>query len=538
MAFQLKIAEGKDAGKEFLFEQDSVLIGRTPECDVVLYDAGVSRRHCRIFSEAGGYIVEDMGSANGTKVNGAAVKTQPLNDGDQLTLGPVLFSFAAVAAEEPGTDGVGLPAADEANSTRIVAVDQVQAKRRLSKGKGEALRPEGVDAPEELDRIQRSATRAAGMQAVRPSTRTSGANAPRSGAIERAAPAGVPAAPAPRRSATGSAGAVERAVPSRGGQSAAALSAAERARIKRESGGLAAKIKIFWLEASGGVRTAIVMLFILLGLGAVAGTYYVVLGQGSNTIGGAGDEPDTLGLQPIAESFGLGPGVQFEASDLKTFTWEYTAATRAVVILHYQAQGISEGEVVITVNGVDVGKVPPDTLASRDRALELMIPPNILKKGETNRITFDNTKNPPGEDQWRIWNIRVEKALLPDLPPDQLVDQARTAYARGKQNFERAEVGARNRYLAWKSFREAWLMLEAHPEPKPDLYFEARDRMRDAQLELDKTCSKLLLESEGYYNQKNFSAAKHTLEYIREYFPDFDQPCASLAENKRYEWGM
>jgi hypothetical protein len=194
--------------------------------------------------------------------------------------------------------------------------------------------------------------------------------------------------------------------------------------------------------------------------------------------------------------------------------------------------------VVITVNGVDVGKVPPDTLASRDRALELMIPPNILKKGETNRFTFDNTKNPPGEDLWRIWNVWVEKALLPDLPQDQLVDQARSAYARGKQNFERAEVGARNRYLAWKSFREAWLMLEAHPEPKPDLYFEARDRMRDAQLELDKTCSKLLLEAEGYYNQRNYNAAKHTLEYIREYFPDFDQPCAGLAENKRGEYGM
>src|SRR5688572_25287093 len=120
MAFQLKIAEGKDAGKEFLFEQDSVLIGRTPECDVVLYDAGVSRRHCRIFSEGDGYIVEDMGSANGTKVNGAPVKTQPLSDGDKLTLGPVVFAFAQVEveAEDPGTDGVGVPAAEEANSTR------------------------------------------------------------------------------------------------------------------------------------------------------------------------------------------------------------------------------------------------------------------------------------------------------------------------------------------------------------------------------------------------------------------------------------
>jgi pSer/pThr/pTyr-binding forkhead associated (FHA) protein len=533
MPFQLKIAEGKDAGKEFLFEQDSVLIGRTPECDVVLYDAGVSRRHCRIFSEGTGYIVEDMGSANGTKVNGAPVKTKPLTDGDKLTLGPVVFAFAAVEAEaaDPGTDAVGLPAVseEEANSTRIVPLEQVKKRQ---KGKGEALKPEGVDAPEELDKLQRSATRAAGMPAVRPAPRTSSASGPRA-SIERVSAA---APPAPRRPPTAS-GAVERASAVKPGPSATALSAAERARIKRESGGLAANIKIFWLEASSGVKSAIIAFFMLLGLGAVGATYYVVLGKEGGAIG-QGEEPTMLGLQPIPDTFGLGPDVKWESADLKTFTWEYTAATRAVVIVHYQAQGISEGEVVITVNGVDVGKVPPDTLASRDRALELMVPPNILKKGDTNRITFDNTKNPPGEDQWRIWNAWVEKALLPDLPPDQLVEQARNAYARGKQNFERAEVGARNRYLAWKSFREAWLMLEAHPEPKPDLYFEARDRMRDAQLELDKTCSKLMLESEGYYNQRNFSAAKHTLEYIREYFPDFDQPCAGMADAKRYEWGM
>ena len=90
--------------------------------------------------------------------------------------------------------------------------------------------------------------------------------------------------------------------------------------------------------------------------------------------------------------------------------------------------------------------------------------------------------------------------------------EARNAYARGKQNFERADVGARNRYEAWKSFREAWLLLEAHPEPKPELYFEARDRMKEAQQELDKTCAKLLLETEGYYNQRNYAAAKHTLD--------------------------
>jgi hypothetical protein len=526
MGFQLKIAEGKDAGKEFEFDQDSVLIGRTPECDVVLYDAGVSRRHCRIFSEGDGYLIEDMGSANGTKVNGEPIKTHALSDGDQLTLGPVVFVFQAVESEAGADAGVEAAGPGEEGSTRIVSLDKVKKRQ---KNKGEALKPEGDEAqPENLDRLQRSATRAAGMPAIRtpPRSSTGGARA-----IERVAPSA--AAPVPRRP-TGASGAVERAS-ARAAPSV--LSAAERARIKRESGGAAGGLKIFWAEASKAVRGAIVAGGVVLGAGIVALAYWIVLNQGGGGVV-TGPEPETLTIQPITDSFGLGAGVTWERSDLKTFTWEYTAATRAVVILHFQAQGISEGEVEITVNGVNVGRVPADTLASRDRSLELMVPPNVLKKGEINRFTFDNTKNPPNEDAWRIWNIWVEKALLPDLPPDQLLEEARNSYARGRLNFQRADVGARNRYEAWKSFREAWLLLEAHPEPKPDLYFEARDRMKEAQQEMDKTCAKLLLEAEGYYNQKNFAAAKHTLEYIREYFPEYDQPCATHSENKRAEYGL
>jgi hypothetical protein len=167
-----------------------------------------------------------------------------------------------------------------------------------------------------------------------------------------------------------------------------------------------------------------------------------------------------------------------------------------------------------------------------------MIPPNLLKKGEINRIAFDNTKNPPAEDEWRIWNVRVEKALLPELPADELVTKAKESYARGKMNAQRADVGARNRYEAWKSFRESWLLLEAHPDPKPDLYDETQEQMREAQKELDRTCAKLLLETEGYYNQHNYKAARDTLDHIQEYFPEFDQPCRMHAENKRSEYGF
>jgi hypothetical protein len=543
MGFQLKIAEGKDAGKEFEFDQDSVLIGRTPECDVVLYDAGVSRKHCRIFSEGNRFVIEDMGSSNGTKLNGEAItKKQALNDGDQLTLGPVVFVFGALA--EPSTDA-GAPQEGDGQSTRIVASSSVKPR---AKNKGEAFKPEGNEAdPENLDKIQRASTRA--LPAIR-SSRATGA-APRlstaSGALPRASnPAGAPRvnsnpgaiervapSPLPRR-ASGTSGPVARAQPAKGG----GLSAAERARIKRESPGGVAQFKLFWLEASAGVRTAIIILCVLLAAAPVGGAYWYVLNQDLTGGPKRGNEPSELSNKAIGDSFGLGQGVTWPRPDLKTFTWEYTAATRAVVILHFQAQGISQDEVVVTVNAVEVGTVPADTLASRDRPLEIMIPPNLLKKGELNRIVFDNTKNPPGEDEWRVWNVRVEKALLPELPADELVTKARESYSRGKLNAERADVGARNRYEAWKSYREAWLLLEAHPEPKPDLYLETKEQMREAQKELDRTCSKLLLETEGYYNQRNYKAARDTLDHIQEYFPEFDQPCRMHAENKRAEYGF
>ena len=169
----------------------------------------------------------------------------------------------------------------------------------------------------------------------------------------------------------------------------------------------------------------------------------------------------------------------------------------------------------------------------------MVIPWQLLKKGETNRITFDNTKNPPGEDPWRIWNIRLEKVPLPEIPPEQLLEESRKVYQRGKKYMENADVGARNRYEAWKSFREAWLLLEAHPEPRPDLYYEARERVKESQKELDRVCAKLMLEVEGYVNKNSWPEAVATLDHAREYFPDeFDQACAIKAENKRAELGL
>jgi hypothetical protein len=73
---------------------DPVTIGRHPECDVVLNDQEVSRQHAEVRREEGRFLVVDLGSLNGTKVNGAGVKApRPLEDGDVITIGAHTIRF-------------------------------------------------------------------------------------------------------------------------------------------------------------------------------------------------------------------------------------------------------------------------------------------------------------------------------------------------------------------------------------------------------------------------------------------------------------
>lgn len=67
--------------------RDPVVIGRLSTNDVVLSDSNVSRRHAELRRVDGGWIVSDLGSTNGTVVNGRSVKDQKLSDGDRLAFG-------------------------------------------------------------------------------------------------------------------------------------------------------------------------------------------------------------------------------------------------------------------------------------------------------------------------------------------------------------------------------------------------------------------------------------------------------------------
>lgn len=81
------------------------VLGRHPECTIVVESNMVSRRHARVLREGTSFFVEDMGSGNGTHVNGDKIEGKlPLKNEDRIKLGPVLFRFEAdapVAADSP-----------------------------------------------------------------------------------------------------------------------------------------------------------------------------------------------------------------------------------------------------------------------------------------------------------------------------------------------------------------------------------------------------------------------------------------------------
>ena len=82
-------------GERFVLREQMVSIGRLPECDITLVDQNVSRRHAEIHPRADGFVLVDLGSTNGSTVNGVPVHERDLRDGDELGFGNIRLTFQA-----------------------------------------------------------------------------------------------------------------------------------------------------------------------------------------------------------------------------------------------------------------------------------------------------------------------------------------------------------------------------------------------------------------------------------------------------------
>ena len=91
----LLVKRGPNAGSTFLLEKEITTAGRNTESDVFLDDITVSRKHAEFFRQAGAFFVRDVGSLNGTYVNGEQVEETKLASKDEVQIGKFKLVFFA-----------------------------------------------------------------------------------------------------------------------------------------------------------------------------------------------------------------------------------------------------------------------------------------------------------------------------------------------------------------------------------------------------------------------------------------------------------
>jgi two-component system, NtrC family, sensor kinase len=167
----LFVVRGRDQGKHFPLASRPMRIGRESTSEIRLLDSEASRSHAEIRASAnGGYTLIDLGSSNGTIVNGRPVTQHPLASGDRIEIGGTLLIFTGSGSQEShaAAHGVDIVAQSRAaEASRIVSSIAGSPSARVKSSPGDADRSLEVmyltalavgrtdDIPELLNRILR-----------------------------------------------------------------------------------------------------------------------------------------------------------------------------------------------------------------------------------------------------------------------------------------------------------------------------------------------------------------------------------------------
>lgn len=140
---KLIFTQGPNNEQEFFLESYEVTFGRSRRADIYIDDEKLSRIHAKISRVGGGYRLIDLGSRNGTYVNGMRVLEHPLNSFDEISLGKSKIKFlihdvaAQLGAAASGTAS-GLQPIDETKSVQVNPEEQAEILRQFQ---GEAPPP-------------------------------------------------------------------------------------------------------------------------------------------------------------------------------------------------------------------------------------------------------------------------------------------------------------------------------------------------------------------------------------------------------------
>jgi hypothetical protein len=127
--FTLVIVKGPDAGRHYPLDKESVVLGRLPNLEIVLASMAVSRRHAQIWQRDGSFFIEDLGTSNGTYLNGGHLsQPSPLAEGDTIQIGPYTLVFRREGEAVP-EDATLAPSQDLVRQARVPVDDLVLRAR-------------------------------------------------------------------------------------------------------------------------------------------------------------------------------------------------------------------------------------------------------------------------------------------------------------------------------------------------------------------------------------------------------------------------
>ena len=87
------VLSGGVVGSEHILDESKIRLGRGPEVDLEFEDSAMSREHALLEFSDGGFVMRDLGSTNGIRVNGEQLMVRELDHGDRLEIGEHVFQF-------------------------------------------------------------------------------------------------------------------------------------------------------------------------------------------------------------------------------------------------------------------------------------------------------------------------------------------------------------------------------------------------------------------------------------------------------------
>ena len=137
-SFRLIVRRGPQPNQSYDLNKDIVTLGRDITNDIVINDPEVSRHHMRLTRGAGGFTVEDLGSTNGTFVNGQRLTgARPLRPGDMIGLGETV----TLAYEMSAAPTIAEPSGDQPGGTVVSPAAQRPGAQQYPVSSSRSSRP-------------------------------------------------------------------------------------------------------------------------------------------------------------------------------------------------------------------------------------------------------------------------------------------------------------------------------------------------------------------------------------------------------------